>query len=284
VLSDKVVNAILSSGGDPFFIYVSYFSPHQPFNYAERHTDMFRTDEQYQVWRPPNFNEADVSDKPKWLQNTEVIKDTNWIDHIVQNSLRSLQSVDEGIARIFGALRWRRLLENTVILYFSDNGVTAGEHRFANGKNCPYEECLLFPLVIRHPDISKYPLENSELVQNIDIAPTIADFAGISIPARIDGESLVPLIFNHEISWREFSLIEHWQGLDGGTEGALVSLIPSYVGVRSSEWKYIIYETGEKELYFLVEDPYELENLAALPKFRDIIEELDWELNLLLKE
>lgn len=273
VLNRIAVEKILQSSTKPFFMVVSYYSPHQPFSYAARHQPLFRTDEEYSVRRPPNFNEEDISDKPEWMQSLDFLS-PDYVDHIVQNSLRSLASVDDGVKRILDALAWKRKADNTVIIYASDNGVTSGEHRLANGKVCPYEECLHIPLIIMDPRLESPPYKNDQLVQNIDIAPTLADLAGVIPPHSVDGGSLVPLLSGPSLTWRNITLIEHWSGSGGGNEGALVELIPSYIGVRTETWKYVEYETGELELYNLDEDPFELTNLAYDSRFNEIIKEL----------
>jgi len=91
------------------------------------------------------------------------------------------------------------------------------------------------------------------------------DMAGGSIPESIDGLSLLPLLTNNQVAWREDILIEHWP-----TEQGVGSMIPKFYSVRTIEWKYVEYVTGEKELYDLVNDPYELVNLAGKTEYKEI--------------
>ena len=276
VLTEMALDFIHSSKDEPFFLVVGYYAPHQPFDFAAEFSDTFRTDEQFSARRPPNFNEEDVSDKPIWLQNVE-LTDGNRVDQISQRSLRSLMSVDQGIKEMLAALECIGQLENTAVIYISDNGVTAGEHRLANAKNCPYEECIKMPFVMHYPKVTSAAFVNDSFVLNIDIAPTIAEIAGVPIPDSVEGESLLSLLVGDKEDWRDQVLIEHWSGEEG-----LSAQIPTYQAVRTSQWKYVRYENGEAELYDLIADPFELENLALNPDLQLTIEALGERIDLLL--
>jgi arylsulfatase A-like enzyme len=113
------------------------------------------------------------------------------------------------------------------------------------------------------------PRVDSHLVANIDLAPTIADWAGISAPEYVDGISMVPILEDPSTGWREDILFEHWP-----TEEGVGSMIPEFYSIRTAEWKYTEYSTGEVELYDLVNDPFELENLAGKRDYREIQSEL----------
>jgi arylsulfatase A-like enzyme len=101
------------------------------------------------------------------------------------------------------------------------------------------------------------------LALNIDLAPTIADAAGVPHPPT-DGRSLLPLLGGERSSWRSDFLIEHMEGTNP---------IPTFCAVRSERWTYVRYSTGEEELYDLVADPFELENLAADPAMRPVLDD-----------
>jgi len=268
VISNFAYEYIVASDG-PFFMEVSYYAPHQPRRWAERHDDMFRTNEQVTARRPPNFNEEDISDKPAWL-GLIGREDGERNNTVYQQALRSLQAVDDGIRDILSALDCIGQRENTMIVFISDNGVTWGEHGIPNGKNCPYEECIHIPFVVYYPGGIDQPHEDDRLVLNIDLAPTFADLAGAPVPVDVDGTSFLSL-FNDggDMEWRSDFLFEHWPTNEG--DG---SLVPEFYGVRTTEWKYVEYVTGEHELYDLVNDPYELENLFGLPGYEEIAAQL----------
>ncbi len=114
-------------------------------------------------------------------------------------------------------------------------------------------------------------------VLNIDLAPTIAEVAGVDIPDTVDGASFLPLLQGDDSGWRDAVLLEHWP-----TEEGFGGTIPFYDAIRTSEWKYVRYETGELELYDLVNDPYEMQNLAADSAYDQVLSEMDQQLDALL--
>jgi N-acetylglucosamine-6-sulfatase len=119
----------------------------------------------------------------------------------------------------------------------------------------------------------------SDPVLNIDLAPTIADAAGLDIPDSVDGASLLPMLKGDDENWRDAVLIEHWP-----TEEGFGGTIPRYVAIRTDEWKYVRYDTGELELYDLVNDPYEIQNLAGDAAYASVMADLDVQLDALAGE
>jgi arylsulfatase A-like enzyme len=186
--------------------------------------------------------------------------------------------VDDGVASILNALDKTGLSEKTIIVYLSDNGMTLGNHRFGVDKNCAYEACVKIPFIVYAPGLAE-ARSDAHIVANIDLAPTFIEWAGGSIPSSIDGLSFAGLLTNPKTEWRDDILLEHWP-----TENGVGSMIPAFFAVRTMEWKYVEYETGEKELYDLVNDPYELENLAGKRKYREIEAQLAARLAELKKE
>jgi len=290
VLTDLAVDFIKNQRGEPFFISLNYFSPHQPRIPAPRHEDMYRTNEQVSARREPAFYEEDISDKPGWLQTFEMIdisnsKATHYIDDVHQRTLRSVTSIDEGLQKIILTLERYDLENITYIFFISDNGETRGEHRIPSDKDCPYEECIEIPFVILMPENQPVPTHlNDNFVLNIDLAPTFLDLANIEIPTQISGNSLIPILSNPSEKWRKEVLIEHWQDIENMEEGGLVAVIPSFEEIRTSEWKYVRYETGELELYDLINDPYEMNNLASVPEYNSMVENLDQKLDDLIAQ
>ena len=125
------------------------------------------------------------------------------------------------------------------------------------------------PFVVSYPDLIKEPRVESRFVLNIDLAPTIADLAGVEIPSTVDGISFVPLLDGSATGWRDAILFEHWQLADG-----FGGVIPDFSGIRTDQWKYVAYSTGESELYDLYSDPYEMDNLAGFGEYEEIMNDL----------
>jgi arylsulfatase A-like enzyme len=271
VLTNKAIEFIHSNREQPFFLLLSLYAPHQPYLSANRHKDLFKTyTDTFARYQPLNYFEEDISDKSQWLKNYAP-QEKDYIEKVHQRMLRSLMSADDAVAQIVALLEDENIRQNTIIIFMSDNGFALGDHRLI-GKACPYEICLRIPLVISYPDKISASRSDANLILNLDIAPTLMQLAGASTTAHIDGESFAKLLSNPNETWRDGFLIEQYE--DDGEERSMVSLVPSYVGYRTTKWKYIEYSTGEQELYNLLRDPYEMTNLASLPEYASIINEL----------
>ena len=259
VLRDKAVDFIHASAstGQPFFLYFAPKAPHGPWIPAPRHAGMFAT---AAPWRPPSYNEADVSDKPLWVQNTPLMtaQDQTDLDAIRIAQLEMLQAVDEAVLAIFNQLRSDSILDNTFVVYLSDNGWTWGEHR-RQGKNHPYEEAIRTAFFMRYPKLAPLPRSDNRFALNIDLAPTFAELAGTTIPLTPDGVSLVRIMDSTTPTWRT----------DFMTEGYPAN--HTWASIRENDWKYIEYPDGEKELYDLTADPFELNNVASDPANADCV-------------
>ena len=140
---------------------------------------------------------------------------------------------------------------NTLVIYTTDNGLSNREHRWS-GKQAPYEQSIRVPMVISLPGQIPAGTVSGALVSNVDLAPTIADFAGTSLPA--DGVSMRPLLTDLSSSVRDSVLLEHVES---------VPTLPTYCGVRTRSFTFVHYATGEEELYDLVQDPHQLQNVVT---------------------
>jgi N-acetylglucosamine-6-sulfatase len=243
----------------PFFLYLCYFAPHQPAVAAPRHQDLFH---EKIAPRVPSFNETDVQDKPEYIRNLPLLsqEQKNEIDRRYQRRLRSLQAVDEGIASLIKTLQANHQLDNTYIIFTSDNGFHLGQHRLPPDKETAYEEDIHLPFYIRGPDILPGQIID-QIVGNVDLAPTFAELAGVKVPKFADGRSLVGLFRRNlplPLSWRQMFLLEHKDSKH------LTPPIPDYLGLRTANCTYVEYNNGEQELYNLTEDPYQLHNLATI--------------------
>lgn len=240
--------------GQPLFLWFSPYGPHEPATPAPRHQSMFAN---LAPWRPPSYNEADVSDKPAFIKAIASFSTstTQRIDNLRRNQLRSLQSVDDAVGRLVQALADTGRLENTMIVYASDNGFLWGEHRWGGtgdrNKQVAYEESIRTPFVVRYDKAVPAARTDNRLVTLIDLAPTWAALAGVAAPG-VEGTNLMPVLDSTATTWRDDFLVEH--GLTG---------FPAFCSVRSTADLYVQYATGEEELYLLASDPYQLQNRAS---------------------
>ena len=272
LLAERAVQFINGSDQQPFFLVLSIFAPHQTYQAADRHKDMFKTLDEFERYRPPNFFEEDLSDKPVWANEIEH-PTVDYVDKVHERMLRSLMSVDDTVGEVTAILDKRGIRDNTMIIYISDNGMSMGD-KGVFGKNCPYEACLKIPFIVSYPPLTSTPRVDENSVLNIDIVPTFLDLAGVSIPSIVDGTSLNSLLSNPTTVWRDGFLIEHFEDTSDMEESGLASFIPEYAGFRTAEWKYVEYVTEERELYNLLDDPFEMDNLAYQDGYEGIMNEL----------
>jgi N-acetylglucosamine-6-sulfatase len=244
------------SDGMPFFLALGMNAPHHPSIPAPRHAALFpdRT-----APRPPSFDETDVSDKPSFIRALSPLSPERiaGIDRDYWNRVRSLQAVDEAVQALVDLLDETGELARTYLVFASDNGLVQGLHR-ASGKGLPYEEVIRMPLYVRGPGVLP-GLTLEHLVGNVDLAPTFAEWAGAGLPNGLDGRSFAPLLREAPPGpevWRQAYPLTFAK-----TRSA--PLAPDWRGVRTRDHLYVEYGTGERELYDMHADPYQLENLAG---------------------
>ncbi|PYQ07372.1 MAG: hypothetical protein DMF83_09705 [Acidobacteria bacterium] len=240
----------------PFLLYLAPSAPHTSAIPAPRHASAYPD-----VFAPrvPSFNESDVSDKPQWVREMNPLgpRDIEKLDRLYRNRLQTLLAVDEMVQHVMGTLEQAGVLDETYVFFTSDNGFQMGEHRFPHGKDSPYEESILVPLVVRGPGVPAGRVL-SHLVSNVDFAPTFAEMAGAPIPPDVDGRSLMPLLGSSPPaadSWRKEALVEHFARQRSG--------IPAFRELRTPTLAYVEYDDGNGELYDMQADPYELDNAFA---------------------
>ena len=246
----------------PFFMWVAFVAPHSggpadaddPVGLATpspapRDQNRFANEP---LPMPPSFNEADVSDKPAQIRNKRLLGPgkIRAIRENYQQRLESLLAVDEAVARIVEELSLIGKLDNTYIIFTSDNGFFHGEHRIQGGKILLYEPSIRVPLLIRGPGIPAGK-HRSQFVANVDLAPTIVQATGAQPGLVMDGRSLIPFAKDRRLQSGRDILLE----------------TPTYAGIRAPNWLYAEHVTGEKELYNLARDPDELNSLQTNPSY-----------------
>lgn len=262
-----------SATSEPFFLWSSFIAPHGtcqgnteadcsgPPPAADRHAAV-SGDVVLPSLTARSFNEADVTDKRSDIQKAAPL------DPVVQQTLftqrlRALAALDEAVAGIVAALTAAGTLDDTVILFTSDNGYLFGEHRLT-GKNVPYEESLRVPLVMRGPEVPAGE-HRKQTVAMVDLAPTIAELADADPMVEIDGRSLLGYAV-HDRRQRDRGLL-----IQAGSKGKDEATAWQWRGVRTKRYTLVRWQ-GPRfvELYDRTTDPDQLTNVALDPAYRRV--------------
>jgi N-acetylglucosamine-6-sulfatase len=305
VFGDRAVDFVRDSAAshEPFWLNLWFNSPHGPFDPAPR--DLFRLSGS-PLSRLPGFNEKDIRDKPKWLRRQVKKplskKQIKVIDNERRRQQEQLISVDQAVGSLMRTLQSKGMLDDTYVIFASDNGFFRGEHRIASGKYLPYDPAARVPLIIRGPGIPHGGISN-ELVWNGDIAQTIDQIASGAENPAVDGRSLLPFAENPALRSTRPVLLEGDTG-PGGTgaesahssaararaarahvagrrgvrnleqerdaikSGANTNNAPAYRSIRTDRYEYTVYANGQTELYDMKRDPAQLTSLATDPRYR----------------
>ena len=287
------------TGDQPFLVYLAHKAIHpnviqqddgslvpipgQPggFVAAERHRGLYAGKT---MPRRPNAFEPPV-DKPALMRKIGRLpplgKDTATKDEEIRGRIEMLLGVDDSLGRILALLEKRKALDDTVVVFTSDHGYFYGEHGLNEERRLAYEETVRIPLLVRYPPRVKAGTTPEQLVQSIDLAPTFLELAGLQVPARVQGRSLLPIFDGTATSWRDAVLVEYYSD----TVFPRV-LNMGYSAVRTDRYKYIQYRdlTGMNELYDLRADPYEEHNRIADPRSAELLATMQARLNGLLTE
>jgi arylsulfatase A-like enzyme len=256
--TNKALDFIEQTTG-PFFLHLSYMAPHTPANPPARYANA-------DVFVPPDspaYLEADVSDKPLWVRQLPIpgaAAQESWRQERL-DAQRELLAVDDGVLAVVEALEARGVLDDTLIIFLGDQGFSWGDNRWFY-KHCAYDTCSRFPLLIRYPEetvssvSSELPNNRNEprFVSNVSLASTIAEWAGVTPGRPQDAPSLGPLLRGEPVVWDETILIE---------KRAAQPSAGKFWGVRAPGWMYAEYDNGDRELYDMTADAWQLNNVAG---------------------
>lgn len=284
----------------PFLVYLSHKGVHDPFQAPKRYEGCYSDKEVpqpvsfqnpcYGITQVPNRDESGTPKsgsgyygeamKPDWVkQQRESWHGVdycyngrrNWQDE-VRKYCETIRSIDDSIAAVMECLEELGIADNTLVIYMGDNGFCWGEHGLIDKRQF-YEESVRVPMLVSCPELISKGTVVEQMVQNIDIAPTILDYAGIEKPSQMVGSSFLPLLRGENAEWRDKIFYEYyWEHEYPQT--------PTMHGVRTDRYKYIRYHGvwDTNEFYDLQNDPHELNNCISEPQYQDIIRELDAEL------
>ncbi|EWH08804.1 sulfatase [Catenovulum agarivorans DS-2] len=261
------------SSDKPWVMAVNFWNPHA----HDRDEELqFHYPEEFESWYqdveiPPAklSSDADFAALPEPLKQSAArirwqfrFGSPELYQKMTKRHYRAISSVDKAVGMIYQSLEAQGMADNTVIIYTGDNGYAMNERQLA-GKWYGWEEDLRVPLIIYDPrNRQAGGKEVEKLALNIDITPTILDYAGVDAPKSYQGQSLLPLVGQaNDVNWRDEFFFEHMYQPKR-------FLIPPMAGVRTEQWKYVdFYKHDHVQLYNLVEDPQEQFNLANHPDY-----------------
>ncbi|MCY4593534.1 MAG: sulfatase [Bryobacterales bacterium] len=289
----------------PFFLMHHFKAPHDNFENAERYDFLYEdasVPEPASLWKVPNHGSVSTDGagtsigKRNARRNmghhmfvdpelgAEAYKRTAY-QRYLKKYLRTVRGVDDGVARLLAFLEEDGVLDNTVVLYTSDQGFMLGEHDYID-KRWMYEESQRIPLLVRYPGAVAAGSRNDDLVNNTDLAPTLLELAGVTPPSFMQGRSVVPLLKGRRLEdWREATYYRYWMNYAHHD-------VPAHYGIRTKEFKLIFFyglpldapgarestTTPGWELYDLRRDPREARNVYGDPAYAEETRRLKHEL------
>jgi len=269
-LTDYAVAFLKKKHPKPFMLYLSHKAVHGPFTPAPRHAKLY-SDAQIESRNDPKDN---LATKPPWGRQM----DADWKNQILAY-FQTLAAVDESVGRVLATLEEIDALDNTAVIFAGDNGYFHGEHGGMWDKRAAYEPSMRIPLVMRYPKLAEAGTACSELVLNVDLAPTLLDLAATPIPGAMQGRSWLAAVRGRP--GRESFLYEYFQ-----EQGDRFKR-PTVLAIRTKNWKYITYPLDSSftaELYDLQADPGELNNLVGDAKHAETLNQLKAELEKLKQQ
>jgi arylsulfatase A-like enzyme len=287
VVTEKAVAWMKKERQKPFALFLFFKAPHRRWDAAERHRQLYAD---AAVKKPALWDDPGQGKPQAFLQAANMIgqfPDTKNYDEMIRDYCRCLTGVDDNVGKVLAALEGMKALDDTAVMYTSDNGFFLGEwQRF--DKRFMHEPSIRVPLLLRYPRLVRAGQTPAEMVINPDIAPTVLGLAGVPAPPAMHGRNVMPLVTpvpdGKPRAWRDAWLYEYFEYPDRSHN------VQKNRGVRTAKWKYIHYFDPpfqwreEFELYDLEADPQEKENLAARPKFKTVLAEMRAKLDQLRKE
>ena len=260
--SDAAIEFLNEEHDRPFFMSLGLWRPHTPFTCPQRFYDMYDLND---IILPPGYLEGDIDDIPeeakKLLDPFGRFNSQNkqeW-KKLIRGYLACTTFADWNIGRVIEALEKSPHAENTIVIFWSDNGYHCGEKNHWE-KNTLWEQAARVPVAIRIPGNAKNGKTCLEPVNLVDLYPTLADYCGLEVRERqLQGASLRKYLEN--------------PGKDFGST-SLTTFGEGFASVRDRRYRYIVYSDGTDELYDHQKDPYELNNLAENKDYSSVMERL----------
>ena len=272
-LTDYAIDFVNNKSENPFCLYLSHKAVHHDWRPPEHLKGMYKNAKLSHL--APESDKYNTWTNLNWLEGT-----MGNMHDIYRRYCECLVSVDEQVGRLIDVLEQKGILDDTLIVYAGDNGYIWGEHRLY-AKHHPYEESIRIPYIVRPPKgYNTNPgARPDQMVLNIDLAPTLLDIAGISVPVDMQGVSFLPILSSIDTPGRESWIYELFRDFPFGGR------VPPNKTLRTKRYKYIDWELCKpNEIYDLYEDPREMNNLYNTVRGQALAKTLEAELMLLKKK
>ncbi|MDG2385567.1 MAG: sulfatase [Pirellulaceae bacterium] len=283
VLTDQAIEWLkqMQQQSAPFFLMLSFKAVHFPFQPAPRHQERYA---KAKIDLPETManSEENYQTQPRWVRDRRY--SIHGIDHmqtgpfdkdpvpslpqLYRDYAAAVHGLDQNIGRVLNFLDDRDLTKETLVIYLGDNGFALGEHGFYDKRDA-FEASIRIPMLALAPGLIPPQTQIDQMVANIDLAPTILDFAGVDSNLDVDGKSFAPLLKRQPLEWRDHLLYEyHWEWNFPAT--------PTLFAMRSDRYKYIFYHGvwDQNGFYDLQTDPHERHNLIRVPAYQQQIAEM----------
>ena len=271
LLTQKAIAWLKQERTKPFCLFLWFYAPHAPFY---RPKDLVNDLNGVPIPKPKTFDEnlqnypgkpravADADDK---IGYSEVFSDDpRSLEELVKNHYVGVEDNDRNMGAVWQELERQKIVGNTAVLLSSDHGFFLGEHHLYD-KRLMYEPSIRVPMMVSCPGRVKAGATSEEMVLNLDLAPTLLEIAGLSVPPEMQGKSMMPLAEGRAVQWRKDWLYEYYEY--PGFEN-----VRPCRGVRTDRYKLVHFfvDPEEFELYDLQSDPDEMNNLYGKPEVADL--------------
>jgi iduronate 2-sulfatase len=269
MIATQAIKLLEQQRDKPFFLGVGFFRPHTPFVAPKKYFDLYPL-AQVRLPKAPADDRADIP-KAAFAHNCPIPnyglpEDT--CREALQAYYACVSFIDAQIGRLLEALDRLQLADKTIVVLWSDHGYHLGEHNGIWQKRCLFEESTRAPLIICAPRAPGNGKSSPQVVEFIDMYPTVADLCGLPVPKTAVGRSLRPLLDNPDRAWNGVAFSQVLRPGDGHPVMGRT--------VRTDRWRYTEWAEGQSgvELYDHQQDPAEFVNLAADPKYKSVISQL----------
>ena len=263
MITTEAIKIMEEKREEPFFLGVGFFRPHTPYVAPKKYFEIYPVEEM----RLPYAPEGDRDDIPTaaFAHNCP-IPNYNLKRDVLLGALQSYYAcvsfIDAQVGRLLDALDNLGIAEKTIVVFWSDHGYHLGEHHGIWQKRTLFEQGARSPLIIRDPKASGNGQASSQIVEFVDIYPTLTEAAGIDTPGDLDGKSLMPLLENPAAEWNGYAITQILRPADDRLEAPVMGC-----SIRNDRWRYTEWAEGQSgvELYDHWADPMEFNNLAINP-------------------